>query len=347
MAKSPSANLKCGKCIKTFSVPENCLDRPVNCPYCYELLTINQQGSDNTPPIPPAPIRQDYFQPSAATTPPKALNGADIEFYCYNCSAPIQIVYDDYARMAGGTYECPSCRNPATVPVTCAKCGELMDASTTRCNHCGSPLQREPLKLADSRKLTLMQNKQTDPSDFGPASRPRNGWLFVATPVAALLILLIIRGLNFALVDQPVKSMLSADPRNKGYSLSARYGHYVNPSVLVLDLREVDSAAPVDLFRALFQSAEALHKAGRRFDKVVLARAGTPVFLMDGEEYSSIGSEFSRGQNPVYMIRTLPEKLFQPSGQAAFGQWEGGLLGVLGKQMEDANEAAQLWVSGR
>lgn len=184
-------------------------------------------------------------------------------------------------------------------------------------------------------------------SDHGasePARRRRKWWPIVA---ASLVALLVVMGLNYMLVGQPVQRKLNADHRNLGYSLSAHYGYYVDPSVLVLNLCTVESVAPVDLLRGLFQSAQALHESGRRFDKVVLARTGTPVFLMEGEEFSTIGSQFGAGQNPVYLIRTLPEKLFQPNGQAAFGRWEGGLLGVVGKQVQDANEAAHRWASGK
>jgi hypothetical protein len=159
--------------------------------------------------------------------------------------------------------------------------------------------------------------------------------------------LLVVWGLNYLLVGRPVERKLNDDPRNRGYSLSAHFGYYLDPNTLVLDLRRLESPAPVDLFRALFQSAEALHELGWTFERVVLARAGTPVFFMKGAEFSTVGAEFGRGQNPVYLIRTLPEKLFRPSGEAAFGRWEGGLLGVLGKQMKDANEAAQQWAAGR
>ncbi|MBM4026324.1 MAG: hypothetical protein FJ280_13120 [Planctomycetes bacterium] len=182
----------------------------------------------------------------------------------------------------------------------------------------------------------------SDPTVLKPSRRRGWLWLFVATPLVALLFIWV---LNYQLVGHPVQTKLSADPRNQGYSLSAHFRYYVDPSVLVLDLRAVESAAPVDLFRALFQSAEALHESGRRFDRVVLARAGSPVFLMEGEAFSTIGAEFSAGQNPAYLIRTLPEKLFRPSGQPAFDRWEGGWLGVLGEQMEDANQAAHQWAS--
>jgi hypothetical protein len=97
------------------------------------------------------------------------------------------------------------------------------------------------------------------------------------------------------------------------------------------------------LFRGVFQSAQALYDAKRSFDRVILARDGTPVFVMKGEEFLQIGMEYGAGQNPVYLIRTLPEKLYRPSGKPAFGRWEGGLLGVLGKQMEDATNAAKQW----
>jgi hypothetical protein len=153
--------------------------------------------------------------------------------------------------------------------------------------------------------------------------------------------------LNYTLVGRPVAAVVDADPRNSGYSLSAHYRYYLDMTTLVLDLRDIRSAAPVDLFRAIFQSAEALHRAGRSFDRIILARAGTSVFLLTGEAFGSLGAEFGAGQNPVYLIRTLPEKLHRPTGEPAFGRWEGGWLGVLSKQMDDANEAAKRWMQGR
>ena len=165
-------------------------------------------------------------------------------------------------------------------------------------------------------------------------------WSLLSVPVVAVLV---VWSLNYMLIGRPVERKLGADLRNRGYSLCAHYRFYIDTSTLVLDLRSLESAAPVDLFRALFQSAEALNESGRTFEMVVLARSGTAVFLMKGDDFRATGAEFSGGQNPVYLIRTLPEKLLQPSGVAAFHSWEGGLLGVLGKQMEDANEAARQW----
>jgi hypothetical protein len=157
----------------------------------------------------------------------------------------------------------------------------------------------------------------------------------------------VIASLNYLLVGRPVGKKLGEDPRNSGFVLRAHYGYYIAPSTLTLDLRKIESASPADLFRGLFQAAEALHESGRAFRKVVLARNRSPVFLMEGDDFSTLGDEFASGQNPVYLIRTLPEKLLRPNGTPAFGRWEGGWLGVLGEQMEDANEAAQQWAAGK
>jgi hypothetical protein len=161
-----------------------------------------------------------------------------------------------------------------------------------------------------------------------------------------LCVVLFTWGLNYTLVDRGVSQALNADARNAGYSLSAHYRFYIDPSTLVLDLHDVSAAAPLDLFRGLFQSASALASSGRSFDHVILARGGTPVFLMTGDDFRELGVEYSGGQNPVYLIRTLPEKLYKPSGEAAFGHWEGGMLGVLGKQMQEATEAGRSWAGG-
>lgn len=168
--------------------------------------------------------------------------------------------------------------------------------------------------------------------------------LYVSSIIS--IVLLLVWGLNYLLVGQPVASKIGADPRNAGYSLSAHYRYYLDPTTLVLDLADVSSAAPIDLYRAVFQSAEALHTAGRRFDQIILARSRKPVFVIKGADFSTIGAEFGAGQNPVYLIRSLPEKLYRPSGEAAFGRWEGGWLGVLGKQVGDVNRAAEQWAVG-
>lgn len=152
---------------------------------------------------------------------------------------------------------------------------------------------------------------------------------------------------NFFLIQKPVSAALNADSRNAGYALAAHYGLYVNPSTLVLDLRTISEAAPIDLFRGLFQAAAVLTESGRSFERVILARRGDAIFQMKGDDFERLGREFKGGQNPVFLLRTLPAKLHKPSGEAAFSEWEGGLLGVVGKQMEDLTAAGRSWAGSQ
>ena len=148
---------------------------------------------------------------------------------------------------------------------------------------------------------------------------------------------------NHFLVDRPIQLKLAADSRNTGFSLSAHYGFYLDVSTLVLDLKAVDSASPADLFRALMQVAVATYEDQRRFSSIVLARSGRPVFEIDGAAFTELGSEHFHGENPVYLLRTLPEKLRRPNEGPAFGSWSGGLLGVTAKQMQDLAAAGKEW----
>jgi len=48
-------------------------------------------------------------------------------------------------------------------------------------------------------------------------------------------------------------------------------------------------------------------------------------------------------QNPVYTMRTFPQNVYALDGSPAFETWSGGLLGVLGKQLEDFSEFHKQW----
>jgi hypothetical protein len=68
------------------------------------------------------------------------------------------------------------------------------------------------------------------------------------------------------------------------------------------------------------------------------------VFVIGGRDFDEIGRAFGGGENPLYLLRTLPEKLRRPDGSRAFGEWEGGILGVTTRQLEDVTHAASTWM---
>ena len=146
---------------------------------------------------------------------------------------------------------------------------------------------------------------------------------------------------NFVTLIQPTMSIVNEDSRNDGISLDVHYKFYVIPNVLEINLKNVPSdKAPADIFRVFLQTSSALKD--KNFDKVELKFKGTLKFILNGDYYRQLGSEFE-DQNPMYTMRTLPENLYNPNGEPSYSKWEGGMLGVLGKQMEDFNDFNKKW----
>lgn len=161
-----------------------------------------------------------------------------------------------------------------------------------------------------------------------------------------MLVLAAVPGLiwigNWAAIHRPVASSWADDSRNEGIDIWTHYAWWVQPDTLVLDIRDVSlSKAAVDVMRMVFRAAEVMKD--RDFDTVILAYRGETRFVMDGDDFTVLGQQAAYGENPVYMLRTFPEKLRTPSGARAFPMWEGGVLGVLSKQMEDLTELQQQW----
>lgn len=146
---------------------------------------------------------------------------------------------------------------------------------------------------------------------------------------------------NYTAVQKPLGTVIENDPRNAGIVVKAHFGNYVAPNELVFDLKSVGSdKSPADVFRLFLQFSESLKD--RQFSKVVLAYNGTPKFQLKGEYFQQLGREYAT-QNPVYTMRTFPENLYKLDGTQAFGQWTGGWLGVLQKQMGDFTEFHKQW----
>ena len=57
---------------------------------------------------------------------------------------------------------------------------------------------------------------------------------------------------NYLMIGKSLAGVLKSDPRNSGIQMTANYGNYVVPSVLVLMVRKVsDETNPLDVFRML------------------------------------------------------------------------------------------------
>lgn len=146
---------------------------------------------------------------------------------------------------------------------------------------------------------------------------------------------------NYFSLQSPLDAQVAADARNSGVSVWCHYRHFLPGGHLVFDLRDVrPDKSPADVFRLVLLYAHAMKD--HSFGRVWLQHRGADRFFLDGDYFQVIGREFST-QNPVYTMRTFPEHLRRPDGSQAFDQWSGGLLGVVGKQMEDFTRFHREW----
>ncbi len=140
---------------------------------------------------------------------------------------------------------------------------------------------------------------------------------------------------------QEAKAAIAADERNQGIEVRFRSKNLITSDILVFDLQTVpEDKAPVDMFRVLLQSAEALKD--KDFTHVELAYRGVSKFILDGPYFKTLGEEYE-AQNPIYTMRTLPENLLTMDGEAAYSTWTGGILAVMEKQMEDFSDFHTKW----
>lgn len=163
--------------------------------------------------------------------------------------------------------------------------------------------------------------------------------LFSASTCIAVIIAIF--SVNYIMLQKPLSDVIKSDSRNEGINLSTHYAYYLYPSELVIDVKDVESdKSAADVFRVLLQYAEKLEKT--TFSRVILASKGKEKFVLEGNYFKTLGKEY-RTQNPVYTMRTFAENTYKPDGQRAFNNWTGGMLGVIGKQMEDFTEFHQKW----
>lgn len=143
------------------------------------------------------------------------------------------------------------------------------------------------------------------------------------------------------MVQRFVWQATAEDSRNEGINVAAYYRYGVLPTELVVDLWSVSAdKSMADVSRVLLTIAREFKD--REFDRVLLAWRGDARFAMQGTYFAKLGREFGT-QNPVYTLRTMPENMLLLDGRPAFDTWTGGLLGVVGKQMEDLKDLHLRW----
>jgi len=140
-----------------------------------------------------------------------------------------------------------------------------------------------------------------------------------------------------------MREALAQDPRNTGLQMSAYWESTFSSDAMVVSIDGMSQPkSPADIIRVFFQFATKISNE-TRFKVVKLARGGTVKFLLEGDYFRQVGREYAAGQNPTYLSRTLPQHVYDLKGKQAFPTWEGGMIAVVGHQMEDLNSFVKQW----
>lgn len=165
--------------------------------------------------------------------------------------------------------------------------------------------------------------------------------ILLSFSVLMILSILTVYLVNYIQLQKPFSEVIESDSRNSGIEMSVRYAYYISPSTLVIDVDHISAQqSPADVFRVFLQYASAL--SSKKFERVELSSKGKTKFILKGDYFQQLGEEYGK-QNPVYTMRTFSENLYDIEGMKSFGSWTGGVLGVLGKQMEDFAEFHKKW----
>ena len=122
--------------------------------------------------------------------------------------------------------------------------------------------------------------------------------------------------LNFGLFQDPMNKVIQRDDRNAGISVRAHWRWYVDPTVLVYDLREMPAGATgIDALRPLLHFA--YKQKDRQFLRVDLAWRGTARYSIKGSDFAELGRQYVN-RSPVDTMVVMPGILRRPDGSKAF-----------------------------
>ena len=138
-------------------------------------------------------------------------------------------------------------------------------------------------------------------------------------------------------LDADKNTVLEKDPRNQvvEFTLSTDGG---NLDYCVDNISA--NATQMDVFRVLLHTAD--HFKERPFETVILCFRDDARFILSGADFAEMGADFET-QNPMYTLRTFPEKLSLPDGSRAYKEHQGGVLYLMKVQMADFTHMNQKW----
>jgi hypothetical protein len=160
--------------------------------------------------------------------------------------------------------------------------------------------------------------------------------VLLALPVLVFL-------LNFGLFQDPINKIVQRDDRNGGISVRAHWRWYVDPTVLVYDLREMPAGATgVDALRPFLQFA--YKQKDRQFSRVDLAWRGATRYSINGSDFAELGRQYAH-RSPVDTMVVMPGLVRRPDGAKAFPAHAGSFAEQNSQLLVDFTTFVNTWTA--
>jgi hypothetical protein len=161
--------------------------------------------------------------------------------------------------------------------------------------------------------------------------------LLVAVPPVLVVLL------NYGLFQVPADRVIDRDDRNSGMVVRAHWRWYVDPTVLVYDLRDAPTdATGVDVLRAFLQFA--YKQKDRTFVRVDLSWRGTRRFSIKGGDFAELGRQYAN-RSPVDTMIVMPAILYRPDGSRAYPTGNGSFAEQHAQLLLDFTSFVNAWVT--
>ena len=163
----------------------------------------------------------------------------------------------------------------------------------------------------------------------------------VLTLTLVLIVFAVIFSANYFLLQSHMNNVMKDDQRNNGVKMSVHFENYINPSIVVFDIKSVSGAnSMLDVFRVFLQFADKVQ--AKKFNIVYLSSRGKTKFKLSGDYFQTLGKEYSF-QNPAYTMQTFSQFVMKPDGSLAYTSENGGWLGSMLKELENFKDFHSKW----
>lgn len=141
-------------------------------------------------------------------------------------------------------------------------------------------------------------------------------------------------------IRRPLQELSESKEEFSGIVAEAQYGGYLDTGTLIFNLIKIDEPNKITPFLFFMEFAKKLNN--RKFDKVIIQYKGKTKFLLDGLNFTRLGT-LAQAKTPEEVALDFPPFLKKPDGLKAFEEPFGEEQWVEQKQIKNFKDFLVEW----